>query len=134
MALEWKSEYSVGVKEIDDQHKKLVATISGLFQVIDERKGQETLEKTFDKLVNYGIEHFETEEKYFDEFHYEFAGEHKKAHQAFKDKISDFYKKYKGNDVEISFELADFLEDWLLDHLATEDQKYVKCFKEHGLK
>ena len=44
-----------------------------------------------------------------------------------------FESKIKNNEIEISFELIDFLEDWWIYHLQNQDQKYVKCFKEHGL-
>ena len=62
------------------------------------------------------------------------ATQHIKEHNKFKGKIVELREKFKNNELEISFELIDFLEDWLLDHLMTQDQKYVKCFKEHGLK
>ncbi len=35
--------------------------------------------------------------------------------------------------MEMSFELIDFLEDWLIGHVKTSDQKYVQCFKDNRL-
>jgi hemerythrin len=134
MAIEWKEEYSVQVKEIDDQHKKLVSIIDELFVAINEEKGKEKLGDILDALIEYGVYHFATEEKYFDEFHYELTEEHKKMHRGFETQITELKKKIVNNEVEVSFELIDYLEDWLLDHLMNVDQKYVKCFKEHGLK
>ena len=37
-------------------------------------------------------------------------------------------------EIEFAFELVDFLEDWLINHLMIVDRKYIKCFHEHGLK
>jgi hemerythrin-like metal-binding protein len=130
---EWKEEYSVGVKEIDYQHKQLVITIEKLSQAISEGHAKEVLHEILDTLAKYAVDHFQTEEKYFDQFNYEFSKEHKELHADFKAKVVEFIEKAKSNQIKVSFELIDFLEDWLLDHLVTADQKYVKCFKENGL-
>jgi hemerythrin-like metal-binding protein len=131
---EWKEEYSVGVTEIDDQHKKLVDTIDKLSQAIGEGHAKEALHEILDTLAAYAVEHFQTEEKYFDQFNYEFSKEHKELHADFKAKVVEFIEKAKSDQIKVSFELIDFLEDWLLDHLVTADQKYVECFKANGLK
>lgn len=131
---EWKEEYSVGVKEIDDQHKELVNLIFRLFTAINEKKAKEQLSEILIELIEFSDTHFSTEEKYFEEFDYENKEEHIDEHRKFTVKVIDFNEKHKNNEIAISFELIDFLEDWLLDHLIEMDQKYVKCFAKHGLK
>lgn len=131
---EWKEEYSVGVVEIDNQHKQLVESINQLETCMSEGKVKEDLMKILNELINFSLVHFSTEEKYFKEFNYVNTEEHIAIHNDFKNKVSDLYQKAKDNKLEISFELIDFLEDWLLEHLKEEDQKYVECFKNNGLK
>lgn len=133
MSLEWKEEYSVQVKEIDDQHKQLLKVISELNDAISSMQTGEKMESILDRLIEYADIHFRTEEKYFDKFHYEGAEEHKKEHRKFTEKMKKIRKNLKDNEMKYSFELIDFLEDWLLQHLMNEDSKYVKCFKSHGL-
>lgn len=130
----WKEEYSVQIRQIDDQHKKLVELIKRLYKAINEGNTEEKLEKILSELVEYSQYHFDTEESYFRKFDFDGADDHIKEHHKFEDKVATFNKKFKNHEAEISFELVDFLEDWLLDHLVVMDQKYVKCFKEHGLK
>jgi hemerythrin len=132
--LEWKDEYSVYVKEIDDQHKQLVKLIFKLFTAINEQKTKEELGGVLGELAKYAGFHFSTEEKYFDAFDYEHKDEHVAEHRKFAEKVTDLQTKYANNEVEISFELIDFLEDWLLNHLMEMDQRYVKCFTKNGLK
>ncbi|MEI7765731.1 MAG: hypothetical protein WCI93_04085, partial [bacterium] len=60
--------------------------------------------------------------------------EHINKHKEFNDKLNTLKEKYLNYTVEFAFELVDFLEDWLLNHLMVVDQKYIKCFHEHGLK
>ncbi len=131
---QWKEEYSVHVKEIDDQHKRLVETIFKLFTAINQQSAGDIFKNILNDLTEYVEHHFSTEEKYFKAFNYEFADEHIKEHRRFAEKIADFKKRYVNHEIEISFELIDFLEDWLLEHLITADQKYVNCFASHGLK
>ncbi|NTW26932.1 MAG: hemerythrin family protein [Candidatus Moranbacteria bacterium] len=131
----WDEKYSVGVAEIDEQHKKLVATIAKLNEAISKAKSiEKDVKSVLTELKQYVEVHFSTEEKYFKEFNYEFAEQHILEHREFAKKIESFYEKYAGNEVEISFELIDFLEDWLLDHMMTQDRKYMHCFAENGLK
>lgn len=132
--IEWKEEYSVGVEEIDDQHKDLIGLILDLFNAINEKKTKEQLGEILKDLIEFADTHFSTEEKYFEEFDYENKEEHAKEHRDFAAKVIGLNEKYENNEIEISFELIDFLEDWLLDHLIEQDQKYKECFAKHGLK
>jgi hemerythrin-like metal-binding protein len=130
----WKDEYSVHVEEIDNQHKKLVELIFKLFNALNENSAKEELGGILSELIEYAEYHFSTEEKYFKKFKYEYTDEHNKEHRNFEEKMIDLQKKHIDNEIEISFELIDFLENWLLEHLITADQKYVECFKENNLK
>lgn len=132
--LEWDEQYSVGVAEIDNQHQLMFKTINELFEAINNKITAEKINSIIESLINYKIYHFATEEKYFKEFAYENATEHIAKHQEFNKKIEQLSGKYHKNSIDLAFELVDFLEDWLVDHLMIEDQKYINCFKEHGLK
>ena len=132
--LVWEDKYSVGVVEIDNQHKKIFDIINKLLDLISTNAAKESLGGVIESLVAYKTEHFATEEKYFKEFNYEDAEEHVKEHNKFNEKLSEMKSKYPELTIEFAFELIDFLEDWLIIHLMTADQKYRECFKSHGLK
>ena len=132
--LEWEERYSVGVEEIDNQHKHMFETINKLLDLISTNTPEENLGSVIDGLIKYKIFHFQTEEKYFKEFNYEGAEEHIQKHREFNDKLLALKAKYSNYTIEFAFELIDFLEDWLINHLLVVDHKYIKCFHEHGLK
>jgi hemerythrin len=132
--LEWQNEYSVGVEEIDNQHKKLFTTINDLIDAIDTRQAKEKLEAIIMDIVNYKMTHFDTEEKYFRKFNYDGAEEHIAKHREFNDNLEKLKTQYPELNIEFAFALVDFLEDWLIEHLITFDQKYVPCFRKNGLK
>jgi len=134
MLMDWKDEYSVEVNEIDEQHKKIFLLINDLYNAIQEMNTKEKLKEILENLIDYAIYHFNTEEKYFDKFKFELTSEHKQEHNQFKKKISDMNEKINNNEIQISFELIDFLEDWIIDHVTDSDQKYKNCLKKNGLK
>jgi hemerythrin-like metal-binding protein len=132
--LEWEDKYSVGVAEIDGQHKKMFDTINQLINVVSVNPTKEALVPIIEALVEYKEFHFATEEKYFKEFNYEGAKAHIGVHREFGEKLRNLREKYKDDAMSLTYGLVDFLEDWLLEHLMTKDQEYVECFRSHGLK
>jgi len=132
MAILWSEKLSVGVKEIDDQHKKFIEIMNEMYAAInisDKQKIKELLKK----LTEYAELHFATEEKYFDLFKYENSDEHKQLHKEMIVKVLEFENRYETEELNILLELLDFLENWLTDHLENQDQKYVQCFHDNGL-
>lgn len=130
---QWKDEYTVGVEEIDIQHKKFVETVAKLHSAIKNRKVQEELNTIYEELVDYATNHFATEEKYFEKCAYEHTKEHVAEHRAFTVRLAMLKKKASYDNIDASFELIDFLEDWWITHLEGADRKYVDCLKKCGL-
>ena len=132
--LKWEDKYSVGVKLIDDQHKTMFETINQLIDLMSATPKKLELDKVITRLIDYKRFHFSTEEKYFDEFNYEDKEKHVAEHKSFNSRLEEIVNKHRDDTVALAFALVDFLEDWLIDHLMVMDQKYVTCFREHGLK
>ena len=136
MSINWSKEYSVNVAEIDNQHKYFIEIMNELYDAMLAKNSNKKIQEIFKKLVWYAGVHFKTEEKYFDKFHYELANEHKKEHKKLSAKIKEFkilYKEKAQDTFETTDKLIDFLENWLVDHLANQDKKYSKYFNENSL-
>lgn len=133
MSIKWDISYSVNVKEIDEQHQQFIQILNKLYESVSHGTEQKELKVILDELVKYTDLHFKTEEKYFDKFNYENSSEHKIEHAKLRKQVADFYKKFAEGKAEISVELLDFLEDWLVEHLDIQDKKYVECFNKNGL-
>jgi len=129
---EWKDEYSVNVRIIDEQHKKLIETIDKLFQSIMLQKEKEYLSEIFKELNEYINTHFSTEEKYFKDFNYEGAAVHTALHDNFREDTSKMEARINNTDFQV-FELLFFLENWWINHILDVDKRYSKNFNEHGL-
>ena len=139
--LEWQDDFSVGVEEIDSQHKKIIGFINNLDQNLGRSDLAQIQKNMLREMTDYARYHFGTEEKYFDLFNYEHSAEHKKGHDAYEDKVEEFEKRLSSLDsgnanerVSFTLDLMGFLEDWWVGHILHEDKQYSACFKEHGLK
>lgn len=132
--LDWKSEYSVGITEIDLQHKKLIAMLNDLHEAMGSGKGKETLSKIVKGLMDYTQSHFATEEKYFKQFSYPKTASHVMEHKKFVQEVSDFAKKYEEGKLTLSIEIMKFLKTWLTTHICGVDKEYAPFLKEKGLK
>lgn len=133
MHFEWNEKYSVGVKEIDKQHKYFVSLIDELYQAMNENRASEILNNFFDKLAKYAELHFATEEKYMKRFGCPGTRDHIAEHDKMRKHIIDLQEKINIDKIALSFDLIDFLEDWLSKHIARYDMKYVDCFHKNGL-
>ena len=134
LGIDWREDLALGFSQIDEQHKKLIQTMSDLNQAIIDKKTDSVLVDTFYNLFDYTNNHFALEEKYFDEFKYEDTAAHKAAHAFFANMLKEKFKKMSGNVQELSVELIGFLDLWLVGHIMVMDKKYEACFKANGVK
>jgi len=132
MSIFWDPSYSVEVKELDEQHQEFIKILNNFYNSLYQEESREELGESLNRLIDYAENHFATEEKYFDLYGYELAEEHKNEHRKFKAKVLDFKNRFQAGE-EVTLELVDFLEDWLIDHLGNQDKKYIECFHQHGL-
>lgn len=129
--LEWKEEYSVGIEELDEQHKHMFGLINKLYDAMRESRQGAYLDELLKELADYGKLHTETEESYFTKYDYPHKDTHIQAHDAYKKHVDDFIEK-ESNSV-LSMEILDFLQDWWIGHITGTDQDYATYFKEKGV-
>ena len=131
--IQWTDSFSVESVEIDHQHQKLINLINELYVAYMDKDDSFKPEKIIDELAEYALSHFETEEKYFEEFEFEGAEEHIAAHNDFIDQIKEFQTSYKRNKNILTLQIFSFLQRWLTNHILGMDKKYIECFKENNV-
>ncbi len=132
----WSDSLSVGIVEIDAQHKKLVSIINALNDNLLDSRSKSVFEQLLNELVSYTQEHFGTEEKLFAQFDYPETDDHKKEHKFFVQELMKFTRGFYegGTEFLLSADIVAFLVNWLVNHIQTTDKKYSFFFKEKGLK
>ena len=69
----------------------------------------------------------------FQKAHYKESENHIGQHEKFVEKVEQFIKDFDSGEATLSFELIDFLKQWLVNHILKIDAKYVPTLKEHGI-
>ncbi len=132
--IEWKDEYSVGVQQIDVQHKRLFEILNEFYDDIMAIRGQEVLQKVVNDLSEYAVIHFKTEEDIMTKIGYPDYDAHKKEHETFVQKVIDLQKNLQGGGFVLSIDVLNFLKDWLVHHILKVDKQYTEFFHKHGIK
>ena len=129
--IEWKTEFETGVAKIDAHHKELVNMINELHEAMIEEKGKDFLGMLLDRLINYTLMHFSTEEEYMLKYRYKESEEHLKKHKELRDKATEFKKNYDSGKTVMYMSVMTFLKEWLQNHMLDTDVKFGKFLKEN---
>ncbi len=122
--IEWKDEYSVNNHILDEQHKKLIGFINDLLAAIKNKKSEEVLDLVVKELSDYTFYHFSFEEDFMKDNQYSALDEHKEHHQDLINQLHEIINQIYGENRDSSFELYTLLNNWLINHILAEDQKY----------
>jgi len=134
----WKSELSVGIESIDNDHKELIAITNRLLKEVDRGSSRALLEKHFEELEAYTRYHFRREEKLMaekclTELERERVREHIREHHYFIEQIPRLKEKlFASSSRAVSFEVIDFLTHWLLEHIISKDLLLAQCSVDFG--
>ncbi|WP_066505399.1 bacteriohemerythrin [Abyssisolibacter fermentans] len=131
---EWKEEYSVQIKDIDNQHKKLLSIGEELFYIVSGKSDIDHYDEIISilkELEEYTIYHFGYEEALMQKYNYdEFLG-HKEEHNKFINKIKGITTDSVDEaQVTISMDIIMFIADWIEHHILKSDHKYKELLKE----
>ena len=119
----WSPAYSVGLREIDLQHKSLVQAVNALHVALHSEQGAKDLSWILNFLANYTTEHFQREEELMELFAFPQQEEHVQLHKELLGQVGAFLGRYQSGEEAISQDLLDFLKRWLVVHIGDEDRR-----------
>lgn len=124
MAMQWSDDLSVGVSEIDSQHKELINRVNNLLEAMKEGKAKAHLGQVLQFLEDYVVTHFGTEEKYMTKYGYPSFDQHKSQHVAFVQDFSGLKKEFEsdGASSALVIRLQRQVCDWLVSHITKTDK------------
>jgi len=131
--VQWKEEYSVGIKHIDDDHKKLIGLLNN-FTIAYDYAMSETFEKeALNELVSYTKYHFSREEKMMEDNDYPDLVAHQAQHKVMIGQVEKFVQLYNEQGHDSLDEIASFLSDWLINHINGTDKQYSEHLHNRGI-
>ena len=119
----WDEVLSVGVDEIDEDHRKLVEIFNILNHAVQEGESPEYLAAVLEELINCTVWHFSHEERLMLKHGYEDLKEHREEHQQLIQSVKELQEKILGSGKGVAEEDIEFLEGWLTEHILTADSR-----------
>jgi len=132
--VEWKDDYSVGIDSIDQQHKKLLNLINQLQTAVDYSTGEEFEREALDELVDYTKTHFSYEEGLMRDNDYPDFEPHKAQHEKMFAKVEEVLAEYEQDQDTAMANAAEYLKDWLINHINGTDKEYSSYLIGKGVK
>lgn len=130
--VEWDDTLSVGIEEIDEQHKVLVDLVNKMHEAIHQRHGSDVVIGILSDLAEYTRIHFAVEESLMRILNYPDYDNHKQVHEELLHTVADLQDKVASGKKSIGFELMHFLKTWLVKHIMEEDMQYSGFFLTAG--
>jgi hemerythrin len=131
----WTNEMSVGVKVLDEDHKKLVEMLNQLNDGIIAGQRRAALELVIGKMADYTNVHFAREERFFAQTGYPGGDAHKMEHEHLRRRVLNLQMRFEsGQSLDLSMEVLNFLKKWLTNHIQGSDMEYRPYLNAHGIK
>ena len=123
MKLQWTRDLSVGVEEIDNQHRELFDRINALGSAMMQGGAKEEAARLIEFLAEYVVIHFGAEEKYMTDFGYAGYALHKTKHEWFKKEFSDIRAMLDAGGItpEVIMRGNNLLIIWFSNHIRSID-------------
>ena len=123
MKLQWTQDFSVGVEEIDSQHKELFERINNLDSAMKQGTAKEEVVRLIEFLHKYVTIHFGAEEKYMIDYNYTGYALHKTKHDWFRREFSDIRIKLDTEGIipDVIMRSNNLLITWFSNHIRSID-------------
>jgi len=139
MTLLWTGNMCVGIKQFDDDHRRLVKYANELWGAIREGEAQGKvspieIEIMLHRLMNYARGHCSHEEQLMEKTSFPGLEEHRAEHHRLLAKAEEMAQLYAGSsDLHHAKEIAEFVYNWITQHIHTMDREYSDHLHKHGI-
>lgn len=130
---QWDEKYSVGIQSIDNQHKEIFVLLNKLLEAMKMGHGNDVAIQIIQELERYAVNHFQKEEYFFQRFEFQGSSMHINDHKGFTEKLASLKSDLKSGKITLTFDLLNFLKDWIDHHILVVDKQYSACFRQNGL-
>jgi hemerythrin-like metal-binding protein len=128
--MEWTKDLSVGIEEIDEQHKELISRINDLVDSVRQHVCKYKIGDVIKFLEEYIFVHFGDEEGLMKKYGYPDYPGHRAQHEYFIREFAELKKELekleggkKRGSYDLSVETNRIVVDWILDHIAKVDKR-----------
>ncbi len=132
--IEWTSSFSIGVGQLDQQHKQIIDMINLLISNAEATVRSETISELLTNLTAYASDHFCAEERLLEEHKYPGLDEQKEDHQIYRRKVAMLCLDTMDYQDAVPAEVLHFMQEWWVHHILETDMKFRSFLLERGVK
>ena len=121
--IDWRDEFSVGVPDVDHEHRQLIALINQLYADMSRQTPRHGVEDFLGDIYSRISAHFALEEKIMRQHRYDQYDDHKQDHERLLDELRDMMDDYEQNAHFDDAALAEALRSWFTEHFRTRDAR-----------
>ena len=126
----WHDQMSVGIPEVDEDHKHFVQLVNDFNQSIVDRMNQSEIQKRLQLILTDAREHFAHEEELFREWRYPDYEDHATQHAQILKALQDIREASMSYGLYSEWIDAGMqIKDVLIDHILKEDMKYAGFYR-----
>ncbi|MEN6587524.1 MAG: bacteriohemerythrin [Sulfuricella sp.] len=122
--MDWKDEYSVGILEIDNQHKAMLRSFSIIEETLESAQDRTNTHYAIVELIQLSRVHFLFEEAMMRMFGYPESESHKKCHQHLLIRLDSVERSASNRTSDL--EIVKLMRDCLMAHMLGDDKGYAK--------
>ena len=124
--LVWKSEYSIGHFQTDNEHKELISLANKVIRFSNAGEDIKKVRSALKALRDYTIIHFRNEENYMGRLGYPAIEQHKECHAELIARLNEVVVE-NTNLKDLVHALKRLMVVWVIEHIIHEDQKIAKA-------
>lgn len=128
----WSDAFSVENEDINNQHRRWIEIFNDAYDKMMgndysllSRIGVDALKQ----MRDYANMHFGFEEQYMADIRYPALEEHMRQHKIFELQLDRIDKDFEKGITKLNSEIMKIIENWLVEHIQREDQKYNAFIK-----
>lgn len=124
--IHWKDDYSVGVPEVDLEHRELIALINAAHDEMQREGTPDSVTRFLGEIYTRIAAHFALEEKVMRAEKYDQYLDHKTDHERLLDEIRDIMDAYDDGQLYDEAQFARVLSAWFVGHFSSHDARLHK--------
>ncbi|MBI1920771.1 MAG: hemerythrin family protein [Geobacter sp.] len=135
MKVQWREHLSVGMEEVDEQHRRLFDAFNAFVAACDSGKGKEEVTRVFDFLDAYVIIHFAAEERLQRRFGFPDYERHREVHKKFIGELADMKVRLSSEGATLPLVIATgrVMAGWLIEHISGMDRNFGRFVREQEM-
>ncbi|MEW8506403.1 MAG: bacteriohemerythrin [Candidatus Thiodiazotropha sp.] len=118
----WSDEFSINVKELDEQHQKMLDIVNKLHQAVEECREQEILYRLLTELYQHTQLHFSTEDELMKKYNFPGFEQHRHEHRVLLQHLGNLVEGVSNGKNPTFRSDYDVSSDWVLIHIFKSDK------------